>query len=309
MTWPVSPRKPFQVLHPNRKLVWSPHYDLLCEYLQLVKQRKLLRLVINCPPRLLKSTLVTISFPVWTWITEPGHGFLTASYSLDLSIEHSIARRTLLQSTWFQRLWGDRVQLAGDRNQVGQFMNDRRGAMISTSVGASALGRGGDTLIVDDPVNADQALSDAERTTANNWIDNTLRSRLNDPAAGAIILVMQRLHELDPTGFLLESEPGVWTHVKIPLEAEQDERWTFPLSGRVWERKTGEILMPGRFPPATVEQLKGRRLSWAGQYQQRPAPIEGNLIKRSEVRYYGGTDPRSGQPDEKLPENFDLKLI
>jgi predicted phage terminase large subunit-like protein len=120
---------------------------------------------------------------------------------------------------------------------------------------------------------------------------------------------MQRLHELDPTGFLLESEPDIWTHVKIPLEAEEDERWTFPLSGQVWERKKGEILMPERFPPATVEQLKGRRLSWAGQYQQRPAPIEGNLIKRNEVRYYGGIDPRTGQPDEKLPETFDRKII
>src|SRR4051812_44645713 len=78
-------KKAFQVLHPGRKLVWSPHYDLLCEYLQLVKQRQLLRLIINIPPRTLKSTLTTIVFPVWVWLTEPEHNFLTASYSLDLS--------------------------------------------------------------------------------------------------------------------------------------------------------------------------------------------------------------------------------
>src|SRR4029077_1284602 len=89
--------------------------------------------------------------------------------------------------------WGEKFQLAGDRNQVGQFMNDRRGQMIATSVGATAMGRGCDTAILDDPVSADQALSDAERTRANNWLDATLRSRLNDPATGAIILVMQRL--------------------------------------------------------------------------------------------------------------------
>ncbi len=302
-------KRAFRVLYPNRKLIWSPHYDLICEYLQLVKQRKLQRLIINCPPRLLKSTLVTICFPVWVWITEPGHSFLTASYSLDLSTEHSIARRNLLQSPWFQRMWGDKFQLDGDRNQVGQFMNNKRGAMIATSVGASALGRGGDILIVDDPVNADQALSDAERTTVNNWIDNTLRSRLNDPAFGGIILVMQRLHEQDPTGFLLESERGLWTHLRTPLEAEEDEKWIAPISGRIWERKRGDVLMPERFPPPTVEQLKKRRLSWAGQYQQRPSPIEGNLIKRSDVRYYGGIDPRTGQPDEKLPTSFDMKLI
>jgi len=180
--------------------------------------------------------------------------------------------------------------------------------MIATSIGATTLGRGGDVLILDDPVSADQALSDAERNNANDWIDNTFRSRLNDPAKGAIVLIMQRLHELDPTGFLLQ-EDGIWTHIRIPLEAEEDETWTFPISGRVVYRKKGEILMPERFPPETVEQLRSRRLVYAGQYQQNPAPVEGNLIKRSEVRYYGGIDPRTGQPDEKLPESFDRKII
>ncbi len=297
------------MLNPTRPLVWSWHYDYLCEILTLVKQRRLLRLIVNIPPRTLKSTLVTIFFPSWVWITEPAHRFLTASYSLDLSTEHSVTRRSLLQSPWFQRLFGDRFRLAGDRNQVAQYTNNRRGAMVATSVGATAMGRGCDTAILDDPVSADQAVSDAERTTANTWIDSTLRSRLDDPAKGAIIVVMQRLHELDPTGYLLEQEPGLWTHVRIPLEAEEDEVWTFPISGKVVQRKSGDILMPERFTPATVEQLKSRRLTYAGQYEQRPCPLGGNLIKRSEVRYYGGIDPRTGQPDEKLPTSFDIKLI
>jgi hypothetical protein len=126
-------KKAFQILYPGRKLVWSPHYDFLCEYLRLVKERRILRLIINIPPRTLKSTLVTIAFPIWVWLTEPEHNFLTASYLLDLSTEHSVFRRNLLQSSWFQRLWGDRLQLAGDRNQVAQFMNNRRGQMIATS--------------------------------------------------------------------------------------------------------------------------------------------------------------------------------
>jgi predicted phage terminase large subunit-like protein len=302
-------KKAWTALNPTRPLIWSWHYDYLCEMLTLVKQRRLKRLIVNIPPRSLKSTLITIFYPSWVWLTEPEHNFLTASYSLDLSTEHSVTRRSLLQSPWFQRLFGDRFQLAGDRNQVAQYANDRRGQMIATSVGATTMGRGCDTAILDDPVSADQAVSDAERTTANNWIDATLRSRLNDPAEGAIIVVMQRLHELDATGFLLEQEPSVWTPVRIPLEAEEDEIWTFPISGRIVQRKAGDILMPERFPPATVEQLKGRRLSWSGQYQQRPAPIEGNLIKRREVRYYGGIDPRTGQPDEKLPDTFDRKVI
>ena len=252
---------------------------------------------------------MTVIYPSWVWLTEPEHNFLTASYSLDSSTEHSVTRRSLLQSLWFQRLFGDRFQLAGDRNQVAQYANDRRGQMIATSVGATTMGRGCDTAILDDPVSADQAVSDAERTTANNWIDATLRSRLNDPAKGAIVVVMQRLHELDATGFLLEQEPGVWTDVRIPLVAEEDETWTFPISGRIVQRKAGDILMPERFTPEVVEQQRARRLVFAGQYQQRPAPLEGNFIKRSEVRYYGGIDPRTGQPDEKLPDTFDRKIV
>jgi hypothetical protein len=220
-------KKAWTVLNPTRPRSW--HYDYLCEMLTLVNQRRLRRLIINIPPRTLKSTLVTIIYPSWVWLREPEHNFLTASYSLNLSTEHSVVRRSLLQSPWYQRLFGDRFQLAGDRNQVGQYANDKRGQMIATSVGATAMGRGCDTAILDDPLSADQATSDAERMTANNCIDATLRSRLNDPAKGAIILVMQRLHELDPTGFLLEQEPGVWRHVRIPLVAEEDESWTFLL--------------------------------------------------------------------------------
>lgn len=181
--------------------------------------------------------------------------------------------------------------------------------MIATSVGGSPWGRGCDTGILDDPLSADQALSDTERTKANRWINTTFRSRLNDPATGAIILVMQRLHELDPTGFLLEEEPGIWTLIRIPLEAEEDERWVFPLSGKVIERRRGEILQPDRFAAAVVNEKRACRLVFAAHYQQRPAPAEGNLIKRSEVRYYGGIDPKTSQLDETLPQRFDLKLI
>jgi predicted phage terminase large subunit-like protein len=302
-------KKAWRILHPTRPLVWSWHYDLLCEYLTAVKRRKVTRLIINVPPRTAKSTIATICFPCWVWASDPSQNFLSASYSLDLSTEHSVMRRSLLQSSWYRRMWGDRFSLSGDRNQVAQFMNDRRGQMIATSIGGTTQGRGCDVAIVDDPVSPDQALSDAERKTANNWIDNTLRSRLNNPATGAIVLVMQRLHEIDPTGYLLEQDLGAWTHLRIPLEAEETEIWRFPISGIVIQRDVGGILMPSRFTETAVEELKRHRLRWAGQYQQRPSPMGGNMIKRKEVRYYGGMDAATGQPDETLPATFDMKII
>src|SRR5207237_9402217 len=103
---------------------WSSHHVYLCELLTLVKQRKLLRLIVNVPPRTLKSSLITILFPVWMWTTSPEHDFLTASYSLDLSTEHSLARRSLLQSRWFRSLWGDKLRLEGG-SQSGRAVHER----------------------------------------------------------------------------------------------------------------------------------------------------------------------------------------
>ena len=120
-------KQAWTILNPGRELVWSWHYDLLCECLILVKMGVLQRLIINVPPRTLKSTLVTITYPVWVWLTEPSHQFMTASYNSDLSEEHSLKRRTLLQSPWFKRVSGNRVRLAGDRNRVDQFTNNKVG--------------------------------------------------------------------------------------------------------------------------------------------------------------------------------------
>jgi phage terminase large subunit-like protein len=183
------------------------------------------------------------------------------------------------------------------------------GQMIATSTGSGAEGRGGDTAILDDPMSSEQALSDNERLTANRWVQTTLKQRLNDPSSAAIIVIMQRLHELDTTGFLKQEDPGAWTEIVIPLEAKKDERWEFPISGRVLERKKNEVLQPQRFPPAIVEEKRKNRLPWASQYQMRPAPLEGNLIKRAEIRYYGGKDSLTGMADESLPEDFDMIVI
>jgi predicted phage terminase large subunit-like protein len=302
-------RQAWTVLNPSRELAWSWHYDLLCERLTLVKMGVLRRLIINVPPRTLKSTLVTIIYPVWVWLTEPSHQFMAASYNSDLSEEHSLKRRNLLQSPWFARVSGNRVRLRGGRNRVDQFTNDKGGHMISASVGATAWGRGCDTAIIDDPLSAAQAFSDAERPYANNWIDSVLRSRHNDPGKGNIILVMQRLHQMDLTGYLLEHEPSLWIHDRIPLVAEEDEKWSFPITGRIVERKEGDVLLPGRFTPKVVEELRTRRMVFAGQYQQRPAPADGNYIKCHDIRYYGGIDPKTGQPDEPPPRTFDQKIV
>lgn len=302
-------RAAWPTLHPGSKLVWNWHLDLICEYLTLVGRREIRRLIINVPPRTAKSTVASICFPVWSWLDDPTSSYLCASYELDLASTHNLDRRRLITSAWFQSLFAERFKLATDRNLVEEFTNDRGGAMLAASVNSRAMGRGGHTAIVDDPISATDVFSDVLRKQASDWFQNMLPQRLNDPATSPIIVIMQRVHEADPTGFLLETEPGEWKHIKLPLVAEENETWTFPLSGRVVARRKGEVLDPKRFPRKVVEARKRNRLAWAGQYQQEPAPIEGNLIRRSDVRFYGGRDPQTGQRDAACPESFDQKII
>lgn len=293
----------WNALYPTTDLTWSWHYDYIAEYLQLIRSRKLRRLIVNVPPRTSKSTFLTIFFPVWTWIENPQHNFLCASYSRDLATDHSIGRRNLIQLPWFQCYFGNRFKLSADRNLSTQFTNNANGQMIATSTGSGAEGRGGDTAILDDPMSNQQALSDTERSSANAWVQDTLKQRLNNPRTGAIILIMQRLHELDTTGFVIDKDgKDAWTHLVIPLVEEEDKDYVFPVTGRVHYRAKGDILQPERFSPEVVAEKQRSRLVYAGQYQQRPAPLEGNLIKRAEVMYYGGRDPLTAELDEPLPE-------
>ncbi|MGC1416884.1 MAG: phage terminase large subunit [Candidatus Acidiferrum sp.] len=302
-------RAAWPILHPGKKLVWTWHYDFICEYLTLVKWREIQRLILNVPPRTAKSTIAAISFPVWCWLTDPANAFLCASYEMGLASAHNLDRRRLIQSAWFQSLFGDRFRLSEDRSQIEEFGNQSGGAMLAVSTSSRAQGRGGDYCIVDDPNSADDVLSDVIRAATNHWMEHMLPQRLNDPATSPIVVIQQRLHEADCTGFLLEAQRGEWTHIKLPLIAEEEELWKFPISGRVVKRKKGECLDPKRFPRKVVEARRRNRLVWAGQFQQEPAPIEGNLVKRSDVRYFGGIEPLTAQRDESVPASFDQKII
>jgi predicted phage terminase large subunit-like protein len=279
-------REAWNILEPGRPLVWSPHYDLIGEYLALVWQRKIRRLIINVPPRTAKSTEGTICFPAWGWARDPGARFLTASYSSDLSAEHSSKRRNLIESAWFQSLWP--IALSDDMNRKAQYRNSVQGEMIATSVGATGTGRGGDILILDDGLSADEAQSEAARKQAHEWFRDTFRTRLNDPATGAIVVIEQRTSYEDVTGWLLRNEPDQWTQVVVPLvqDDKQDKDIDFPISGRKWIRLIGDVLQPERHPPHVIAEQQIHRRTYETQAQQRPAPDGGNICKREWWQYY-----------------------
>lgn len=222
-----------------------------------------------------------------------------ASYAEKLSTQHSVFRRNVIDSTWYQERWGNKFTFAKDQNLKTHYENSARGVMFATAMQSAATGMGGDILVFDDPLNPQEALSEVEREGANVKFDTTFRSRLNNPATGIKIIVMQRLHEEDLTGHVLSKESDRWVHVKLPAIAEMQEGWEFPVSGRSQVRKSGELLWPERLPQSQLNGMRVGMGSWAfaGQYQQNPAPLEGGIIKRQWARFY-----------KTLPERFDLMV-
>lgn len=221
-------RQAWHVVEPATPFVASWHIDAICDHLQYVRDvvtGRVVRqkpgsynLLINMPPRMMKSLTVSVFFPAWCWIEDSWLRFIYSSYSQNLATEHSVATRLVIESPWYQERWGDRFALAGDQNLKTRFANDRRGYRIATSVEGMGTGVGGHIVVADDPHNVKQAESEAIREGVLVWWDRTMSTRFNDPKRGARIVVMQRVHERDLSGHVLAQ--GGYDHLCLPMEYE-----------------------------------------------------------------------------------------
>ncbi len=278
------------ILEPGGPFLSNWHIDYVVEHLEAVTAGQITRLLITMPPRYMKSLLVSILWPTWEWIREPSRRWIFASYAESLAIRHSLDRRSVLQSPWYQGRWGDRVRLASDQNEKREFLNIRRGHMVATSIGGSILGKGGNRIVVDDLHNPVQAESEVQRDAALTFFSRTLSTRLDNKNTDAMVVVMQRLHERDLAALCVELG---FTHVCLPAEAEVPTTLVFPRSGRVQQREVGDVLWPAREGPAVLAQQ--RRIlgpaNYAGQYQQRPAPAGGLLFERRWFKFYEELPP------------------
>jgi predicted phage terminase large subunit-like protein len=220
-------------------------------------------------------------FPAWLWINFPYLRFLFASYAENLSVRDSVKCRRLIQSNWYQQRWSDRFQLAGDQNAKTRFDNDKTGVRLATSVDGLMTGEGGDAIIVDDPTNISDAFALSEKGLDNviSWWDEVMPTRLNDPKTGVRIIIMQRCHERDLTGHILSKENN-YTHLCLPARFERDHKYWYSRDPRTTE---GEPLWRGKYDTPQLQELEQDMSSYAvaGQLQQRPAPREGGMIKRS----------------------------
>jgi hypothetical protein len=221
--WPVISAHTFQ---PN----W--HIEFLCAELEKVarkaanKEPRDYDLVINISPGTSKTILTSIMFPAWCWTQWYWMRFITASYSKDLALESAEYCRDLVRSPEFQRLYPD-IGIKEDKDTKSNFKIVKKipglsvnhvpkilsgGSRFSTSVGGTLTGFHGDILIVDDPLNPQQAASDVELENANRWMEQTLPTRKTNKAVTPTILIMQRLHENDPAGHLLAKQKANIKH-------------------------------------------------------------------------------------------------
>jgi predicted phage terminase large subunit-like protein len=275
----------FVELNPQTDFATNWHVPVIAAKLTAVYQGRSRRVIINLPPRHLKSHLASVAFPAWCLGHRPSAQILCVSYAQDLADKLSRDCRRIMMSDWYQRLFPTR--LSPQRQAVPEFETTQQGSRVATSVGGVLTGRGADIIIIDDPLKPEEALSQAQRRAANEWFDHTLYSRLNDKQTGAIVLTMHRLHEDDLTGHVLAQEP--WEVVSFPAIAEADESYLIDtLRGpRIFGRRRGEALHPEREPLAMLDQIRKTigEYNFAGQYQQAPAPLGGGLVKAAWFRH------------------------
>lgn len=262
----------WRLVEPGTKLEWNWHLDELCDVLEAVTRGEKDRVVINVPPGTMKSLLVSVLWPAWEWATDPGLRYLTASYSSDLTIRDNRRLRSIVASEWYQDHYT--LRLAGDQKAKIRFDTAQRGWRVASSVSGGFTGEHPDRIIIDDPIKATEARSEAALKGAVEFYRGTVSTRLaRDPA---VILIMQRLHEEDLSGFLLRMEG--WEHVMFPMRFDPDRA-----DPRDHRTEAGALLWPdGLWPEQKVrgEELELGPYGAAGQLQQRPAPEGGGLFQR-----------------------------
>lgn len=276
-------RAAWSELEPDTPLKWNWHLDAICDHLEAVSRGQIRNLLVNIPPGCMKSMLVSVLWPAWEWATRPELRYLCASYDQALATRDNRRVRDLVQSEWYRARW-PHVRISDDQNQKTRFDTTAGGWRIGTSVGGRATGEHPHRKIVDDPHTPSQSLSEAERAEVRHWFDNTLSTR-GVALGAATVVIMQRLHEQDLSGHILDG--GGFVHLCLPMRWEPGRMVATPLGWQDPREKAGELLWPEMFPGPVVDELVRTRLGSvgeAGQLQQRPAPSGGGMFRREWFR-------------------------
>jgi len=276
-------RKAWHVVEPTEPYIHGWHIDAICDHLEAISRGEFNRFLCNIPPGAMKSLLISVFWPAWEWgpLGRPSTRYMAAAHELTIAIRDARRMRLLVESEWFQARWP--IVFAADQNQKTRFENDQRGFRLARAI-TSLTGERADRLILDDPHSVETAESDTERESAVRNFREAANSRLTNPAKSAIIVVMQRLHQGDISGEIIERIGG-YQHLCLPMEFEPDRRCVTSIFEDP-RTEPGELLFPARFPPEVIERDRPiyGDYAWAGQMQQRPAPRDAGMFRTGRIQ-------------------------
>jgi predicted phage terminase large subunit-like protein len=274
----------FGIVNPGVEYKHNYHIEAIAHRLEQCLRGETKRLIITIPPRHLKSLCVSVAYPAFVLGHDPTRRIIAASYSSELADNLSRQFRAVVGSREYRRLFPN-VRIKRDTEI--EFLTSKGGFRYATSVGGTLTGIGGTDIIIDDPLKPEDAMSKVAREAVISWFKTTLSTRLDDKRKGIIILVMQRLHVDDLVGHILQNEGEHWVHLDLPAIADEPQEIAKG-NRRLHKRLLGDVLHPEREPMELLQQQKATMGSaaFAAQYQQRPVPPEGNLIKAEWLRSY-----------------------
>ena len=282
-------KQAWHVIEPGQPYLHNWHISAIAAHLEAITDEQMIddrqyynRLLINVPPGAMKSLLVNVLWPAWEWGPKnmPYMRYVCASHAMPLAIRDSIKMRRLVTSEWYQKRWGDRVTITGDQNEKIKYETTATGFRQAVAM-SGMTGARGDRVIIDDPHSVASAASEAERSTTIETFEQAIPTRLNNPDKSAIIVIMQRLHEEDVSGVILEKQLG-YDHIMIPMEYDPDRAMPTMLGWEDPRTFKGQLFFPRRFPRHVVvrdKRIMGKYAA-SGQFQQLPTPEDGGIIKR-----------------------------
>lgn len=285
----------FRELEKKKEFLPNWHQALITNKLEACMRGECRRLIINLPPRHLKSLFASIALPAFWLGKDPSAKIVCSSFTQKLANKLARSCRQVMETQWYREAF-PLTRLSTKRNAVDEFLTTEGGYRLSLGVEGGLMGRGGDIMIVDDPLDAEMAASDVQRTNVNDWFDRTLYTRLDSQKTGVIIIVMQRLHMDDLSGHVLKKED--WEVLSLPAIALEEERHEIRTLGEVRTviRQPGDLLHEAHQDQKDLERVQKNlgEYAFSAQYLQCPVPLGGAMVKASWWQFY-----------ERRPESFD----
>jgi predicted phage terminase large subunit-like protein len=279
-------------VNPERPYLHNWHVDAMVHQAEAVIGGDVKRLIVNVPPRNLKTLTFNVALSAFILGHNPHKRIFCISYGERLAVDHAAQFRAVVESDWYRRVF-PRMQIK--RVVDHDFFTTARGFRKWTSISGALTGMGGDIFIVDDCLKPEDALSQTKREAVNSWFGGTLLSRLDSKQNGAIIVLMQRLHQDDLSGYLLRETTG-WTHLELPAIALVPQDISIG-GGRIHHRQVNEVLHPQFEGKAELDQQRDSMgpMQFSAQYLQRPIPVDGALMDAAWFRYYDDLPERNAE--------------